>query len=418
MRSLLASVGLFIAALIPQAIAVTVYYQPTPFPSRDIYGNYPGHANRHVLNGWLPSLYYGQAFQKNDTLEVGGWGDNYRTYILFDLEGLPISVSNAQLLLYAYPRGDGSTIVGFDFWRPTSAWFTSQTSSASWDTSMTWNTQPGFSLVSSWSVGGSTPLNIFWAMDITSLYGQWQNGTYPNYGICIMPWAENNNFDLWRSSRANNNTQRPILQLTFNQPAGTPSFKLPLIGAAQWLLTNEAGGFDSQGESPNPDSAHQGADYFTLDFSSSNIKDSGGSYAGNIPILAPASGTVYGTGYNSSTGYYIILDHGSGYLTRCIHFDVPAARASGVTLNVGDHVNQGDQIGLMGNSGLSTGKHVHINFWYGNTFNGYSSISNLQTVTMEGLLLKSFQTESSVDANGIPTGRIRYYHSSNTPTGL
>jgi peptidase M23-like protein len=227
----------------------------------------------------------------------------------------------------------------------------------------------------------------------------------------LEPWLKNNNFDVFRSSRYAGDGVRPILGLTFTQPVGTPNFKLPLLGGARWLLTNEIGGYECLAAPPTPDTYHQGNNYFALDFSPTNVKDGGGSYSGSIPILASAGGTVHSVGFSNSTGHYIILDHGNGFLTRYIHFNNPAARRNGTLLAAGNSVSQGDQIGIMGNIGAGAGVHLHMNFWHNGIFNGGSAVSTLTYVTMEGLLLKSFQTECQGG------NRIRYYRSANTPTG-
>jgi murein DD-endopeptidase MepM/ murein hydrolase activator NlpD len=199
-----------------------------------------------------------------------------------------------------------------------------------------------------------------------------------------------------------------------------PNFKMPLPSGARWLVSTEVGGYGCTGGAPWPDTAHQGDNYYSIDFPSPGIKDDGSSYSDPVPVLAPAGGTVQSVGWTSSTAYYIILDHGNGYLTRYIHFDNPAARKNGTALVANDSVNQGDQIGIMGNGGNSTGTHLHINFWYNTTYNGASTVANLSYVVMDGWLLKGFQTECTVDSNGVPTSDVswkRYYHSSNTPTG-
>ncbi len=148
-------------------------------------------------------------------------------------------------------------------------------------------------------------------------------------------------------------------------------------------------------------------------------------------MLAAAGGKVVFAGQASpevGNGYYVVIDHdgdgvvSTGFQTRYLHLANPPARKNGTLLTVGDTVQQGDQIGIMGTTGTlpngqpsSTGVHLHFGVRYQN--NGSSTVPELTKVLMEGLLLKSYQTECAVNSSGVPTSRIRYYSSTMTPTG-
>jgi murein DD-endopeptidase MepM/ murein hydrolase activator NlpD len=71
------------------------------------------------------------------------------------------------------------------------------------------------------------------------------------------------------------------------------------------------------------------------------------------PIAAAASGTVTFSGKKGSYGYLITIDHGNGVLTYYAH-------CSALYKSVGEVVNQGDTIAAVGNTGNSTGPHLHI----------------------------------------------------------
>jgi murein DD-endopeptidase MepM/ murein hydrolase activator NlpD len=254
----------------------------------------------------------------------------------------------------------------------------------------------------------------WWGLTVTNWYTGWKNSPSTNYGVRIAPQNNANTFDTFISSRNMSDGYRPILQLDFTPPSGMPSFKMPLPGGATWLLTNEIGGYECMGEAPWPDTAHQGNSYFSIDISPTNKKDGGGSYGGDIPVLAAANGRVaaIGTDPSAANGYYITLNHSgltsttSGYTTKYIHLKNPPVLAVGVS------VQQGDQIGIMGNTGNpTTGRHLHFGVYYDGS--GASTKNELTYVTVDGWLMKSFQTECSVNSSGVPTGRIRYYHSSN-----
>lgn len=73
----------------------------------------------------------------------------------------------------------------------------------------------------------------------------------------------------------------------------------------------------------------------------------------NIPTYAAESGTVIFAGYSVSAGNLITIDHGNGLVTKYMHH-------SEIYVKVGDHVEKGQQIGLSGTTGRSTGNHLHF----------------------------------------------------------
>lgn len=72
-------------------------------------------------------------------------------------------------------------------------------------------------------------------------------------------------------------------------------------------------------------------------------------------ILASASGRVVSVsrGWGGGYGNHIIIDHGSGFTTLYGHL-------SSFSVSSGQLVNQGQQIGIMGSTGWSTGVHLHF----------------------------------------------------------
>ena len=74
------------------------------------------------------------------------------------------------------------------------------------------------------------------------------------------------------------------------------------------------------------------------------------------PIYASAEGTVIvarSSGYNGGYGSYMVISHPNGTQTLYAH-------ASKVSVSQGDTVVKGEIIGLVGNTGKSTGPHVHF----------------------------------------------------------
>jgi murein DD-endopeptidase MepM/ murein hydrolase activator NlpD len=69
-------------------------------------------------------------------------------------------------------------------------------------------------------------------------------------------------------------------------------------------------------------------------------------------ILAPARGRVVFSGKRGPLGNSLIIDHGYGVRTQFGHNDE-------LLVKKGDQVQRGDKIATMGNSGRSTGPHLH-----------------------------------------------------------
>lgn len=79
-------------------------------------------------------------------------------------------------------------------------------------------------------------------------------------------------------------------------------------------------------------------------------QDLAGAYGS--PILATADGVVTYAGWESGYGRLVKIRHEFGIETRYGHL-------SQIRVDVGDRVSRGDRIGDMGNSGRSTGTHLH-----------------------------------------------------------
>jgi murein DD-endopeptidase MepM/ murein hydrolase activator NlpD len=69
-------------------------------------------------------------------------------------------------------------------------------------------------------------------------------------------------------------------------------------------------------------------------------------------VVATADGIVAETGYDITYGNNIIIDHGFGYVTRYGHL-------SRINVKTGEMVKRGQKIGEVGNTGFSTGPHLH-----------------------------------------------------------
>ena len=78
-----------------------------------------------------------------------------------------------------------------------------------------------------------------------------------------------------------------------------------------------------------------------------------GTGALNLPIYAVESGVVTFVGYSVTAGNWIVIYHGSGLYTKYMHNFANF-------VEVGQRVERGQQIALTGNTGHSTGNHLHF----------------------------------------------------------
>ena len=69
-------------------------------------------------------------------------------------------------------------------------------------------------------------------------------------------------------------------------------------------------------------------------------------------VVATAAGIVTWAGERYGYGQLVEIDHGDGFVTRYGHND-------SLTVSIGDVVTKGEAIAKMGNTGRSTGVHVH-----------------------------------------------------------
>jgi hypothetical protein len=122
-----------------------------------------------------------------------------------------------------------------------------------------------------------------------------------------------------------------VFSLVAAAPASAaPTFKAPFPCGQRWTYS------------------HHGAEVRqALDF----VRNDGGATAGT-PVLASASGTATRHSQPSGAGNYIVIDHGAGWKTYYFHL-------SAYSVASGAHVNQGQQVGVTGSTGNSSGAHIH-----------------------------------------------------------
>lgn len=76
------------------------------------------------------------------------------------------------------------------------------------------------------------------------------------------------------------------------------------------------------------------------------------------PIYASRGGTVTIARWSDSAGYYVTINHGDGFSSIYMHM-------TNFIVAAGQKVNQGQTIGYVGSTGISTGNHLHFGIMYG-----------------------------------------------------
>ncbi|MGO1191510.1 M23 family metallopeptidase, partial [Vibrio casei] len=72
----------------------------------------------------------------------------------------------------------------------------------------------------------------------------------------------------------------------------------------------------------------------------------------NTPVYATGDGIVVKVGMHPLAGHYLVIKNGRTYSTRFLHLNK-------VLVDVGQVVSRGQKVAFSGNSGRSTGPHLH-----------------------------------------------------------
>jgi murein DD-endopeptidase MepM/ murein hydrolase activator NlpD len=106
------------------------------------------------------------------------------------------------------------------------------------------------------------------------------------------------------------------------------------------------------------------------------------------PIYAAGNGTIEKAGWESGYGKFVLIRHNNGYETAYGHM---SAFARGI--DEGTRVRQGQVIGFVGSTGLSTGSHVHYEIRVNGRFVDPMRIKLPRGRELQGLILNAFETE-------------------------
>ena len=108
-------------------------------------------------------------------------------------------------------------------------------------------------------------------------------------------------------------------------------------------------------------------------------------------VLAAMDGTVTTAAYDSYYGNYVVIEDGKGYCTKYAHMDT-------LSVSAGQAVKHGDTIGTTGNTGSSTGSHLHIECLYNGEY--YNPLFYFEAG--EGTLYGETPASGSGGGNAIP----------------
>ena len=108
-------------------------------------------------------------------------------------------------------------------------------------------------------------------------------------------------------------------------------------------------------------------------------------------VLAAMDGTVTAAAYDSYYGNYIVIEDSNGYCTKYAHMDR-------LSVSAGQTVKHGDTIGTTGNTGSSSGSHLHIECQYNGEY--YNPLFYFEAG--EGTLYGEAGAPGSGGGNAIP----------------
>ncbi|TVP45341.1 MAG: peptidase M23 [Halomonas sp.] len=105
------------------------------------------------------------------------------------------------------------------------------------------------------------------------------------------------------------------------------------------------------------------------------------------PIIAPANGRVERVGNHHAAGRYIVIRHDNGYRTRYLHLSRPL-------VSQGERVDMGERIALSGNTGRSTGPHLHYEVIVNNTPVNAMTVDLPENTSLSGDTLIAFKNQA------------------------
>ncbi|MEG3087543.1 M23 family metallopeptidase [Sphingomonas sp. PB4P5] len=107
------------------------------------------------------------------------------------------------------------------------------------------------------------------------------------------------------------------------------------------------------------------------------------------PIYAAIAGVVRIAGRNAGYGNFVKLDHGGGIASGYGHM-------SRILVRPGQHVARGQQIGMVGSTGMSTGPHLHWEVWKNGVAVNPRAFSFASVAVLSGEKLRAFKARAAM----------------------
>lgn len=106
------------------------------------------------------------------------------------------------------------------------------------------------------------------------------------------------------------------------------------------------------------------------------------------PVYAAGNGRVTQATYNKYNGNYVFIQHPNGIITKYLHFSKRAVKK-------GERVKQGQTIGYVGSTGMSTAPHLHYEFIYQGVHRNPRTVSLPKSEPLPNNVMPEFMTYSS-----------------------
>lgn len=158
--------------------------------------------------------FYAQSGQGHRTFcEIGGWGDDYYSWLQFDISSVPTSktIISAVLAVYVYFKEATSPapqikLITQSWDEDTLTWSNQPSSTTDYMAEPEWNTETGWQYI-----------------DITDIFNAWYTGEYPNCGVGFYPTNTNHTQNYFYSIDYTDDTSlREKLTVTYLHPLVAP----------------------------------------------------------------------------------------------------------------------------------------------------------------------------------------------------